>query len=152
MTWWAWPTQGAPPRLVAVETHRKSMVHGSGPERSGLQPDASGRRPFPVPRQWDAPLPCWGKPAPRAKCGKKMPLRKLAIYVASQTDRPYCELRGQCLVGAMPMQDSPPPRPPRAVRSHQSFRWRDRLARNAWWAPPQWRVTVAGVSAFLASK
>jgi hypothetical protein len=26
----------------------------------------------------------------------------------------------------------PPARPPRAVRSHQSFRWQDRLACNAW--------------------
>ncbi|GHP00277.1 hypothetical protein KSF_103240 [Reticulibacter mediterranei] len=45
----------------------------------------------------------------------------------------------------------PPPRPPRAVRSHHRFRWHDRLARNAWWGPPQQRVTVAGVPAFLAS-
>ena len=44
----------------------------------------------------------------------------------------------------------PPPRPPRAVRSHQSFRWQDRLARNAGFGPPQLRVTVAGVPAFLA--
>jgi len=34
----------------------------------------------------------------------------------------------------------PPPRPPRAVRSHQSFRWQDRLARNGWWGPPQLRT------------
>jgi hypothetical protein len=46
---------------------------------------------------------------------------------------------------------SPPPRPPRAVRSHHRFRWHDRLARNAWWGPPQVRVTVADVPAFLAS-
>ena len=44
----------------------------------------------------------------------------------------------------------PPPRPPRAVRSHQSFRWQDRLARNAGFGPPRLRVTVAGVPAFLA--
>lgn len=44
----------------------------------------------------------------------------------------------------------PPARPPRALRSRQSFRWRDRLARNAWWGPPQWRITVAGVPTFLA--
>jgi hypothetical protein len=44
----------------------------------------------------------------------------------------------------------PPPRPPRAVRSHQSFRWQDRLARNAGFGPPQLRVTVAGVPSFLA--
>jgi hypothetical protein len=44
----------------------------------------------------------------------------------------------------------PPPRPPRAVRSHHRWSWQDRLARNAWWGPPQFRVTVAGVPAFLA--
>jgi hypothetical protein len=44
----------------------------------------------------------------------------------------------------------PPPRPPRAVRSHHRWSWQDRLARNAWWGPPQSRVTVAGVPAFLA--
>jgi hypothetical protein len=47
---------------------------------------------------------------------------------------------------------SPPPRPPRAVRSHYRWSWSDRLARNAWWGPPQTRVTVAGVPAFLVSK
>jgi hypothetical protein len=44
-----------------------------------------------------------------------------------------------------------PPRPPRAVRSHYRWSWGDRLARNAWWGPPQLRITVAGVPAFLAS-
>ena len=46
----------------------------------------------------------------------------------------------------------PPPRPPRAVRSHHRWSWHDRLARNAWWGPPQLRITVAGVPTFLASK
>jgi hypothetical protein len=49
-----------------------------------------------------------------------------------------------------PKRVFPPPRPPRAVRSHQSFRWHDRLMRNAAFGPPQLRVTVAGVPAFLA--
>jgi hypothetical protein len=44
----------------------------------------------------------------------------------------------------------PPPRPPRAIRSHHRWRWQDRLARNGWWGPPQVRITVAGVPAFLA--
>ena len=44
----------------------------------------------------------------------------------------------------------PPPRPPRAMRSHHRWSWHDRLGRNAWWGPPQWRITVAGVPAFLA--
>ncbi len=48
------------------------------------------------------------------------------------------------LAGSQP-EAQPPPRPPRAVRSHQSFRWQDRLARNAGLGPPQLRVTVAGV-------
>ncbi len=47
---------------------------------------------------------------------------------------------------------SPLPRPPRAVRSHQRWSWHDRLAHNAWWGPPQWRITVAGVPASLAMK
>jgi hypothetical protein len=46
---------------------------------------------------------------------------------------------------------SPPPRPPRAVRSHHRWSWQDRLARNAWSGPPQQRITVAGVPTFLAS-
>ena len=44
----------------------------------------------------------------------------------------------------------PPPRPPRAIRSHSRWSWHDRLARNAWWGPPQVRISVAGVPAFLA--
>jgi hypothetical protein len=44
----------------------------------------------------------------------------------------------------------PPARPPRAVRSHHRWSWQDRLACNAWFGPPQLRVTVAGVPAFLA--
>jgi len=52
----------------------------------------------------------------------------------------------------IPKRVSPPPRPPRAVRSRHRWSWQDRLARNAWWGPPQLRVTVAGVPAFLASK
>lgn len=136
-----------------------------------------------------------------------------AVYVASQMDCPYCELRGQCLgrgakgnrarrvsavrrllpgsssvernphlLGAIRWVDvagralrrmwmahwrkqyveviplahtsknvAPPARPPRAVRSHYRWSWCDRLARNAWWGPPQLRITVAGVPAFLAS-
>jgi hypothetical protein len=50
----------------------------------------------------------------------------------------------------MPQSVSPPPRPPRAVRSHHRWSWHHRLARNAWWGPPHWRITVAGVPAFLA--
>lgn len=46
---------------------------------------------------------------------------------------------------------SPPPRPPRAVRSHHRWSWHDRLARNACWGPPQLRVTIAGVPALLAT-
>ena len=44
----------------------------------------------------------------------------------------------------------PPPRPPRAVRSHHRWRWQDRLARNGWWGPPQVRITEAFAPAFLA--
>ncbi len=51
----------------------------------------------------------------------------------------------------VPKSVSPPPRPPRALRSHHRWSWQDRLARNACWGPPQLRITVAGVPAFLAS-
>ena len=56
------------------------------------------------------------------------------------------------LLEGIPKDVSPPPRPPhpRAVRSHHRWSWLDRLARNAWWGPPQLRITVAGVPAFLA--
>lgn len=62
--------------------------------------------------------------------------------------------RGQ-YVEVLPLADipknvSPPPRPPRAVRSHHRWSWHDRLLRNAWVGPPQWRITLAGVPAFLA--
>jgi hypothetical protein len=49
-----------------------------------------------------------------------------------------------------PQRASPPPRSPRAIRSHQRWSWQDRLARNAWWGPPSFRVTVAGVPSSLA--
>ncbi|WP_201378356.1 hypothetical protein [Ktedonobacter sp. SOSP1-52] len=51
-----------------------------------------------------------------------------------------------------PKRVSPPPHPPRAVRSHYRWSWPDRLACNAWWGPPQLRVTVAGVPASLTIK
>lgn len=50
----------------------------------------------------------------------------------------------------LPQRVPPPPRPPRAVRSHYRWNWHDRLACNAWWGPPQLRVTVAGVPTDLA--
>jgi hypothetical protein len=46
----------------------------------------------------------------------------------------------------------PPPRPPRAIRSHHRWSWQDRLARNAWFGPPQLRVSVAGVPTCLTIK
>ncbi len=47
---------------------------------------------------------------------------------------------------------SPPPRPPRAIRSHHRWRWQDRLNRNAAFGPPHMRISVAGVPACLAMK
>jgi len=46
----------------------------------------------------------------------------------------------------------PPPRPPRAIRSHHRWSWQDRLNRNAAFGPPHLRVSVAGVPACLAMK
>src|SRR5947209_9898049 len=54
-------------------------------------------------------------------------------------------------LAGMPPCLSPPPRPPRAVRSHHRWSWQDRLACNAWSGPPHQRITVAGVPTFLAS-
>jgi hypothetical protein len=51
----------------------------------------------------------------------------------------------------IPKSISPPPRPPRAIRSRHRWSWRDRLARNTRFGPSQLRVTVAGVPTFLAS-
>jgi hypothetical protein len=48
-------------------------------------------------------------------------------------------------------ETKPPPRPPRAVRSRHRWSWQARLNRNAWWGPPQVRISVAGVPALLAS-
>lgn len=46
----------------------------------------------------------------------------------------------------------PPPRPPRAIRSHHRWSWQDRLNSNATFGPPHLRVSVAGVLAGLAMK
>jgi len=54
-------------------------------------------------------------------------------------------------LAGMPPSLSPPPRPPRAVRSHHRWSWQDRLACNAWSGPPHQSITVAGVPTFLAS-
>jgi hypothetical protein len=54
-------------------------------------------------------------------------------------------------LGSTQQRGSPPPREDRAVRSHHRLSWQDRLARNAWWGPPHFRVTVAGVPATLAA-
>ncbi len=48
-------------------------------------------------------------------------------------------------------ETKPPPRRPRAVRSRHRWSWQARLNRNAWWGPPQVRITVSGVPAVLVS-
>ena len=50
----------------------------------------------------------------------------------------------------LPQRISPPPRPPRAVRSHYRWSWRDRLACNAWWETTAATYMIAGVPAVLA--
>jgi len=49
----------------------------------------------------------------------------------------------------IPLSVSPPPRCPRAIRSHYRWSWSDRLACNAWWEPPRLRVIVTGVPSAL---
>jgi hypothetical protein len=53
-------------------------------------------------------------------------------------------------LGSIQQRASPPPRSPRAIRSHRRWSWQDRLERLAWWGPPHLRVSVAGVPSFLA--
>lgn len=50
----------------------------------------------------------------------------------------------------IPKSAASPPRCPRAIRSHRRWSWQDRLSCNAWSGPPQLRIIVAGVPAFLA--
>ncbi len=73
--------------------------------------------------------------------------RALRRTWAAHWRRQYVEVLELAVI---PKSISPPPRPPRAVRSHHRWSWQDRLARNAGLGPPQLRVTVAGVPAFLA--
>jgi hypothetical protein len=54
-------------------------------------------------------------------------------------------------ISAVQQPGPPPARSPRALRSHERWNWQDRRARNAWHGPPQQRIKVAGVPAFLAS-
>jgi len=56
----------------------------------------------------------------------------------------------RCLHWLKPQERFASTRPPRAARSHHRWSWHDRLGWNAWWGPTQFRVTVAGVPAFLA--
>lgn len=73
--------------------------------------------------------------------------RALRRTWAAHWRRQYVEVLELAII---PKSISPPPRPPRAVRSHHRWRWQDRLARNAGLGPPHLRVTVAGVPAFLS--
>jgi len=73
--------------------------------------------------------------------------RALRRSWAAHWRRQYVEVLELAVI---PKSISPPPRPPRAVRSHHRWSWQDRLSRNAGLGPPHLRVTVAGVPAFLA--
>jgi hypothetical protein len=56
------------------------------------------------------------------------------------------------VLAEIPKNVSPPPRPPRAVRSHHRWSWHDRLVCNAWSGPPQWRITPGFRSCFSRRK
>jgi len=75
--------------------------------------------------------------------------RELRRTWAAHWRRQYVEVLALAVI---PKSISPPSRSPRAVRSHHRWSWQDRLARNAGLGPPQLRVSVAGVPAFLAMK
>jgi hypothetical protein len=78
---------------------------------------------------------------------RDVPGRALRRTWATHWRRQFVEVLS---LTAKPQRASPPPRSPRAIRSHQRWSWEDRLARNAWWGPPNFRVTVAGVPSSLA--
>jgi hypothetical protein len=81
------------------------------------------------------------------------PMRWVDVAGRALRRRWTAHWRGQ-YVEVLPLpqpQTKPPPRPPRAVRSRHRWSWQARLNHNAWWGPPQVRISVAGVPAFLAS-
>lgn len=209
---WA-PAKEAPPLLVAVENAPQEYGAWQWARPFGAATGRFGAEAFSL--QENGMLRCpAGANLWLSEVRQENAFTQRAVYVASQTDCPHCELRGQCLgrgakgnrarrvsavrrllpssssvqpnphllaairwvdvagralrrtwmahwrrqyvevlpLAEMPQQVSPPPRPPRAVRSHSRWSWCDRLARNAWWGPPQLRITLAGVPAFLAMK
>jgi len=75
------------------------------------------------------------------------PVERFAVPGSPDFRRQYVEVLP---LAQTQLEAKPPPRPPRAVRSHHRWRWQDRLVRNAWWGPPQVRITEAFVPAFLA--
>jgi hypothetical protein len=208
---WA-PAKEAPPLVVAVENAPEEYGPWQWARAFGAATGRFGAEAFSL--QANGMLRCpAGASLWLSEVRQENAFTQRAVYVASQTDCPYCELRGQCLgrgakgnrarrvsavrhllpssssvernphlLGAIrwvdvagralrrrwmahwrrqyveviplaeiPKSIAPPPRPPRAVRSHYRWSWCDRLAHNAWWGPPQLRITVAGVPAFLAS-
>jgi hypothetical protein len=61
---------------------------------------------------------------------------------------------GSCIIEsvhepALRVHFKPPPRPPRAIRSHHRWSWHDRLTCNAGFGPPRLRINIAGVPPFL---
>jgi hypothetical protein len=77
-----------------------------------------------------------------------VPSRSLRRTWTAHWRRQYVEVLP---LAPAPERASPPPRVDRDVRAHTRLAWSDRLARNAWVGAPQFRVTVAGVSASLAA-
>jgi hypothetical protein len=211
---WA-PPKEAPPVLIAEDPPPEEYGPWQWAAAFGRATGRFGAEDARVARGRKAALPSRGQSELRAKCVKRMPLRKPAVYLAYQTDCQPCSLREQCLasgakgdrarrvsavrrllpppapvpverkpvllgsmrwvdvagralrrtwmthwrrqyveilpLAGMPPSLSPPPRPPRAVRSHHRWRGPDRLACNAWSGPPHQRITEAFVPTFLAS-
>ena len=207
---WA-PAKEAPPLFVAVENAPQEYGPWQWARPFGAATGRFGAEAFSL--QENGLLRCpAGASLWLSEVRQENAFTQRAVYVASQTDCPHCELRGQCLgrgakgnrarrvsavrrllptpvsverkpvllgairwvdvagralrriwmshwrrqyVEVLPLAERPasislPPRPPRAVRSHHRWSWHDRLIRNAGFGPPQLRVTVAGVPAFLA--
>ncbi len=209
---WA-PAKEAPPTLIAMENAPQEYGPWKWARPFGDATGRFGAETFSL--QDNGMLRCpAGASLWLSEVRQENAFTQRAVYVASQTDCPHCELRGQCLgrgakgnrarrvsavrrllpgpsslerhshllgairwvdvagralrrtwiahwrrqyVEVLPLVEisrlvSPPTCPPRAVRSHYRWSWSNRLAKNAWWGPPQFRIVIAGVPAFLVSK
>jgi hypothetical protein len=141
----SWPSTW-PIRQIASSVLFGSSAWHLGRKGIGRAFVSAVRRLLPPP----APLPLVCKPVPLG------PIRWVDVAGRALRRTWMTHWRRQFVgilpLAGMPQRVSPPPRLPRALRSHHRWRWSDRLGCNAGFGPPQLRVTVAGVPAFLTIK